>query len=38
LNMSEDEGETWKEIDWDKVLEGQDGNQFGKVGAVGIKA
>jgi hypothetical protein len=38
LNMSEDEGETWKDIDWDKVLEGQDGNENGEVGVVGIKA
>ena len=25
LNMSEDDGEAWKDIDWDKVLLGQDG-------------
>ena len=38
LNMSEDDGEAWKEIDWDRFLEGQDGDENGNVGPVGVKA
>jgi Mediator complex subunit 15 len=38
LNMSEDEGEPWKDIDWEKDLEGQNENENGNVGIGGIKA
>ena len=31
LNMSEDDGEAWKDIDWDKVLQPQDENADAKI-------
>ena len=37
LNMSEDDGEPWKDIDWDKMLEGQDGNGVESAEVVGLK-
>jgi hypothetical protein len=38
LNMSEDEGEAWKDVDWDKLLQAEDADSNEKADVARVKA